>query len=193
MTDQDGNVYKTIVIGTQEWMAENLKASHYRNGDAIPLVTSDSIWAGLSTGATCWYNNDSVNYNCPYGKFYNGYAVADPRNICPAGWHIPSDSEWILIGFFLGEDSIAGGKMKSTATNYWYNPNSAADNTSGFSGLPGGWRYENGTYAFLTADGIWWGFSQGTFVSRHLVYSNGTLYRIYNGVRFGFSVRCLRD
>ena len=97
MTDQDSNVYKTIVIGTHEWMAENLKASHYRNGQAIALVTNNSNWAGLTTGATCWYYNDSATNNCPYGKLYNWYAVADSRHVCPTGWHIPTDAEWNIL------------------------------------------------------------------------------------------------
>jgi hypothetical protein len=99
MTDQQGNVYKTIVIGSQEWMAENLKTSIYRNGEAIANVTDDSQWQVLTTGAWCYYNNDN-QFNCPHGKLYNWYAVADPRNLCPTGWHVPTDGEWnVLIGY----------------------------------------------------------------------------------------------
>jgi uncharacterized protein (TIGR02145 family) len=208
MTDQDGNTYKTIVIGTQEWMAENLKVSHYRNGDLIPVVTNNNTWAGLSTGATCWYNNDSATYNCPYGKLYNWYAAVDARNLCPVGWHVPTDAEWnILVKqidhvadttcFSCTQSSTAGGKMKSTGIQYWLSLNTAADNSSGFSGLPGGIRgIANGTCSFLFNYGYWWSsaqFSTTDALNRVLYNGIGSLYRNYENMRYGFSVRCLRD
>ena len=196
MTDQDGNVYKTIVIGTQDWMAENLKASHYRNGDLIPVVTNPNTWAGLSTGATCWYNNDSATYNCPYGKLYNWYTTVDARNLCPTGWHVPTDAEWTTLGSFLGGDVIGGGKMKSTGTQYWQSPNTAADNSSGFSGLPGGGRTFTGLYASIGTSGFWWSSSQNPTPAawyRSLYYNFGYVNRATNYMQSGFSVRCLRD
>ena len=196
MTDQQGNVYKTIVIGTQEWMAENLKVSHYRNGNPIPLITNSSIWAQLNTGATCWYNNDSVTYNCPYGKLYNWYAVADQRNVCPTGWHVPSDAEWTTLTTFLGGELVAGGKMKSTGTQYWTSPNSDADNSSGFSGLPGGLRYFAGALDDIGYNGYWWSSSQFNGNSawyRGLYYGLSTLGRTNFNKLSGFSVRCLKD
>ncbi|MFN5628176.1 MAG: fibrobacter succinogenes major paralogous domain-containing protein [Bacteroidota bacterium] len=156
ITDQDGNVYKTIVIGTQEWMAENLKSSHYLNGDLIPWVTNEATWGALTTGAACWYNNDSITYNCPYGRLYNWYAVTDTRNVCPTGWHVPSDAEWTTLINHIDTNAVggsnnntAGGKMKSTGTQYWPSPNTDATNESGFSGLPGGGRSSNGAFAAL--------------------------------------------
>ena len=196
MTDQQGNVYKTIVIGTQEWMAENLKVSHYRNGNPIPLITNSSIWAQLNTGATCWYNNDSVTYNCPYGKLYNWYAVADQRNVCPTGWHVPSDAEWTTLTTFLGGELVAGGKMKSTGTQYWTSPNSDADNSSGFSGLPGGLRYFAGALDDIGYNGYWWSSSQFNGNSawyRGLYYGLSTVGRTNFNKLSGFSVRCLKD
>ena len=196
MTDQQGNVYKTIVIGTQEWMAENLKVSHYRNGNPIPLITNSSIWAQLNTGATCWYNNDSVTYNCPYGKLYNWYAVADQRNVCPTGWHVPSDAEWTTLTTFLGGELVAGGKMKSTGTQYWTSPNSDADNFSGFSGLPGGLRYFAGALDDIGYNGYWWSSSQFNGNSawyRGLYYGLSTVGRTNFNKLSGFSVRCLKD
>ena len=196
ITDQDGNTYKTIVIGTQEWMAENLKVSHYRNGDPIPLITNSSIWAQLNTGATCWYNNDSVTYNCPYGKLYNWYAVADQRNVCPTGWHVPSDAEWTTLTTFLGGELVAGGKMKSTGTQYWTSPNSDADNSSGFSGLPGGLRYFAGALDDIGYNGYWWSSSQFNGNSawyRGLYYELSTVGRTNFNKLSGFSVRCLKD
>jgi uncharacterized protein (TIGR02145 family) len=204
MTDQDGNTYKTIVIGTQEWMAENLKASHYRNGNAIPVVTNNTSWQGLTTGATCWYNNDSATYNCPYGKLYNWYAAVDARNLCPAGWHVPTNAEWnTLIGYLDPsfnpnggvQSVIAGGKMKSTGTYYWTGPNTAADNSSGFSGLPGGYRTGWQSYG-VGYFGIWWSSTGDDYedtYDRLLGYDSGVVYRNPWDKLYGFSVRCLRD
>ena len=143
MTDQEGNVYKTIVIGTQEWMAENLKTSIYRNGDVIENVTNNVQWSNLTTGALASYNNDS-QYDCPYGKLYNWYAVADPRHVCPTGWHEPTDGEWTMLTDYLGGEAVAGGKMKSTFTQYWLYLNQYATNESGFSALPGGYSGNSG-------------------------------------------------
>ncbi len=200
LIDQDGNVYKTIVIGTQEWMAENLKASHYRNGDLIPVITSDAAWSGLSSGATIWYNNDSATYNCPYGKLYNWFAVADSRNVCPVNWHVPSDSEWTTLTDYLGGTSVAGGKMKSTGTQYWLSPNMGADNTSGFSSLPNGFRLPNGSFVLIGNYSNWWSSSQNSSISltytawsRFLNYLFDDSTRQYYDKSYGFSVRCLRD
>jgi uncharacterized protein (TIGR02145 family) len=195
MTDQDGNVYKTIVVGTQEWMAENLKASHYRNGDAIALVNDNTTWQGVNTGATCFYNNDSAANNCPYGKLYNWYAASDVRNLCPTGWHVPSDAEWTTLTTFLG-GNVAGGKMKSTGTQYWISPNAAADNSSGFSGLPGGTRNLNGTFDEIGYGGGWWSSTESNTNNawyRSLYYTNGNVGGWNYGKTFGVSVRCLRD
>jgi uncharacterized protein (TIGR02145 family) len=195
MTDQDGNVYKTIVVGTQEWMAENLKASHYRNGDAIALVNDNTTWQGVNTGATCFYNNDIAANNCPYGKLYNWYAASDVRNLCPTGWHVPSDAEWTTLTTFLG-GNVAGGKMKSTGTQYWISPNAAADNSSGFSGLPGGTRNLNGTFDEIGYGGGWWSSTESNTNNawyRSLYYTNGNVGGWNYGKTFGVSVRCLRD
>ena len=196
MTDQDGNVYKTIVIGTQEWMAENLKASHYRNGDLIPVVTTSTTWQNLTTGATCWYNNDSAAYNCPYGKLYNWYAVADIRQLCPTDWHEPSDAEWITLTDFLGGVAVSGGKMKSTGTQYWLSPNTAADNSSGFSGLPNGFISMDGTFDFFGDKGYCWSSTQyATNDARFRLLNSDDGYTdgSYTNKTYGFSVRCIRD
>jgi uncharacterized protein (TIGR02145 family) len=202
MTDQQGNVYKTIVIGNQEWMAENLRTTVYRNGNAIANVTDGNQWAGLTTGAWCYYenNSDSANggqYDCPYGKLYNWYAVADARNVCPTGWHVPTDAEWTTLTTFLGGVSIAGGKMKSTGTQYWLSPNQDATNESGFSGLPGGFRDGfNGDFYDVGDYGNWWSSSESSTASalyNNQVYSNGNAGGDGYNKRGSFSVRCLRD
>jgi uncharacterized protein (TIGR02145 family) len=206
VTDQNGNSYTTIVIGTQEWMAENLRTTTYANGDPIPNVTDNTAWTQLTTGAWAHYNNDS-QYENPYGKLYNWYAVADPRNVCPTNWHVPTDAEWnTLVGYLdpsydpeaIGTQSLtAGGKMKSTGTQYWQTPNEGATNESGFSGLPGGYRNNNnGNFNFLGNNGFWWSASESgaEFAwGRNLGNNVADIYRTNYDKRFGFSVRCLRD
>jgi uncharacterized protein (TIGR02145 family) len=205
MTDQDGNTYKTIVIGTQEWMAENLKASHYRNGAAIDLVTNNTTWAGLTTGATCWYNIDSASYNCPYGKLYNWYAVADSRGMCPIGWHVPSDYEWKILTKFLDSTAdtncancnIAGIFLKSAGTQFWQS--NTANNSSGFSALPGGLRqYSDGAYSDIGGFCYFWSSTQDNIIanaakSRIIYYSQDVASAYSGNKRFGFSVRCTKD
>jgi uncharacterized protein (TIGR02145 family) len=203
MTDQEGNVYKTIVIGSQEWMAENLKTSTYRNGNNIPNITN-SLWFSLNNGAFCNYNNETTG-ECPLGKLYNWYAVVDSRNLCPTGWHIPTNQEWNnLIGELdpnsntianVVQSTIAGGKLKSTETNNWISPNVSPNNESGFSGLGGGGRYFNG-YFDIGNYGIWWSSTSvdsGSAWSRFLYHNNGDIAKSSNLKQDGFSVRCLRD
>ena len=193
MTDQQGNVYKTIVIGTQEWMAENLKTSIYRNGEVIANVT-DNLWGNLSTGAWCNYNNNS-QYECPYGKLYNWYAVADPRHLCPSGWHEPSDVEWSTLKNYLVGGAIAGGKMKVIGTQYWNSPNQGATNESGFSGLPG-YRNSNAYIGIGTYGGWWssWENETSTGWARTLSNGDGSLLQLNAAKQqTGFSVRCLKD
>ncbi|MFN5214507.1 MAG: FISUMP domain-containing protein, partial [Bacteroidota bacterium] len=197
MTDQQGNVYKTIVIGTQEWMAENLKTTIYRNGDAIANVTGENQWVNLLTGAWCFYVNNS-QYDCPYGKLYNWYAVVDSRNLCPTGWHVPTDAEWTTLTSFLGGETVAGGKMKSTGLQYWFSPNQDATNESGFSGLPGGYRYSyyNGNFSLAVRYGLWWSSTESPPTNawyRSLGYNYGNAGRSYDVKQDGSSVRCLRD
>jgi uncharacterized protein (TIGR02145 family) len=200
MTDQQGNVYKTIVIGTQEWMAENLNTSIYRNGDAIPTNLSDSEWSATSNGAWAYYNNDP-SYSCPYGKLYNWYTCVDARQLCPEGWHLPTDAEWTVLTDYLGGEDIAGGKMKTTgniegATGVWYSPNQGAINSSGFSGVPGGGRLTNGDYATIGDEGYWWSSSEsGTNIAfhRNMSFNDDDAIRLYNFKRVGFAVRCLSD
>ena len=195
MTDQQGNVYKTIVIGTQEWMAENLKTTVYRNGNAIDNIIENYQWLDLTTGAWASYNNDN-QYDCPYGKLYNWFAVADPRYLCPTGWHVPTDGEWTALTDYLGGEEFAGGKMKTTGTQYWLDPNQDATNESGFSGLPGGTRNLGGDFGDVISYGLWWSSSEydtGSAWFRDLDWYDGNANRSYGYKQAGFSVRCLRD
>jgi uncharacterized protein (TIGR02145 family) len=200
MTDQEGNVYKTIVIGTQEWMAENLNTSIYRNGENIPTGLDNITWQNTTSGAWAYHSDDSSN-ECPYGKLYNWYTCADERGLCPVGWHVPSDPEWVILSNFLGGESIAGGKMKSTgtldtSTGWWYSPNAGATNFSGFSSIPGGYRLSEGTYSDFYGFSHWWSASENGFgLAWYFTadYSTSNLYRREYTLRDGFSVRCLRD
>jgi uncharacterized protein (TIGR02145 family) len=142
VTDIDGNTYNTVQIGTQVWMSENLKTSRYRNGGSIPYVVGNTEWQALTTGAWSYYNHDEAN-NAVYGKLYNWYTVKGDT-LCPSGWHVPTDAEWTTLTTFLGSD--AGGKMKETGTTLWKSPNTGADNSSGFSARPGGYRYSDGSF-----------------------------------------------
>lgn len=195
LTDQDGNIYKTIQIGTQTWMAENLKVRTYRNGDFIQNIQDSATWYNTITGATCWFNNDSTNFNCPYGKLYNYYAVVDSRNLCPTGWHIPSNNEIILLSDYLGGLSAAGGKMKSTSS-LWNSPNTGATNSSGFSALPGGLRGNGRNFQGLNTGGV---SATNTFVNGGAFYvfgiphSGNNLGNPFYNLSSGVSVRCLKD
>ena len=195
MTDIDVNTYNSVIIGTQEWMSDNLKTTRYCNGDLISNITDNSQWSGLTSGG--WgYNNNTSSNNTIYGKLYNWYAVADSRNVCPCGWHVPSDAEWTILTDYLGGIQVAGGKMKLTGTTLWHSPNINATNSSGFSGQPGGFRYDDGNFVFIGNSGFWWSSSENTIDSayyRDLVYNNGEVYRFNTNKHFGFSVRCLKD
>jgi uncharacterized protein (TIGR02145 family) len=206
LTDIDGNQYNSVIIGTQEWMKENLNVSKYTDGTIIPQVTDPTAWANLTTGAWCYYNNDSANGTI-YGKLYNWYAVAgihdnDPntpnKTLAPTGWHIPTDTEWTTLTTFLGGGSVAGGKMKSTGTNLWISPNIGATNISAFTGLPGSYRHLNGLFPFSgIGDRVnWWSSTEFNAINawyRTLNYCCEDV-GIYNDDKnVGSSVRYIRE
>jgi uncharacterized protein (TIGR02145 family) len=200
MTDQEGNVYKTIVIGAQEWMAENLNTSIYRNGDAIATGLDNAAWSSTDIGAWSYYNNDASNA-CPYGKLYNWYTCVDARGLCPVGWHVPSDAEWTVLADFLGGESVAGGKMKTTGTveagtGLWNAPNTDATNSSGFSSAPSGDRYNDGIFYNIGNVTYWWSSSEigaNLSLGRGLNVLSESISRFEDYTVAGFSVRCLRD
>lgn len=194
VTDYDGNVYNTVTIGTQVWMKENLKVTHYRNGDSVPNVKGNSQWANLSTGAYCDYNNSPDSSNI-YGRLYNWYVVNDSRNIAPIGWHIPTDPEWTTLINYLGGIILAGNKLKESGTTHWIIPNFGATNSSGFTALPGGFRdigYSNlghnsrmYSIAIDSTDSGWY------ITMSHLSSDVGKIKNNYK--HCGISIRCLRD
>lgn len=193
--DYDGNAYPTFTIATQTWMAENLRVTKYRNGDAIPNVTDDAAWAILLSDAYCWYQNDQAT-NAKYGALYNWDAINDSRGLCPQGWHVPTDAEWTTLTSYLGGTSVAGGKMKSISA-LWTSGNTDATNNSGFSGLPGGLRSgPSGLYYNSGSFGSWWSSTAITYSQAwyyRLNYHNGTVNVFSGDKQDGFSVRCLRD
>lgn len=197
-SNDDGNEYQTVAIGAQVWMSENLKVTHYRNGDAIPNVTDGGTWWGLSTGAYCNYNNDK-NKVATYGRLYNWYAVNDSRNIAPVGWHVATNADWQTLVDFLGGNSVAGGKMKENGTTHWASPNIGATNESGFSALPGGFYAYNGDAMFTNfgLTGNWWSSTEfnSTYAWCHFLdyhYSDIFVDSYFNK-RDGLSVRCVKD
>jgi uncharacterized protein (TIGR02145 family) len=195
ITDKDGNVYTSVIIGTQEWMAENLKTTKYNDGTDIPLVTDDHEWIELTTGAYCWYNNDAATYKTPYGALYNWYAV-NTGKLCPTGWRVPTNAEWSQLTDFLGGDDIAGGKLKESGTTHWNSPNTGATNETGFTALPSGYREYHGTYNYVGYNGYWWSSQEGSTThayGRGMYYDISDIYICYFPKLYGWSVRCLRD
>jgi uncharacterized protein (TIGR02145 family) len=196
VTDIDGNIYDTIHIGTQVWLKQNLKATHYTNGDAIANVTDSMAWSNLTTGAYCDYYNTPGN-SSTYGNLYNFYALVESRNLCPKGWHVPTNTEWSTLVTYLGGRSVAGGKLKETGTIHWNTPNYGATNETGFTALSGGGRsFLVGSFVNFGEIGYWWSSSEADIYSawgRKMtsfdikVYTNGYV------KSDGFSVRCIKD
>ena len=197
----------SVTICNQTWMLKNLDVSTYRNGDPIPKVTNATEWANLTTGAYCYYNNDSASYAAIYGKLYNWYAIKDPRGLAPIGWHIPTDAEWNKLVKCLDQNAdtttisavsqsqIAGSKIKSTGIELWENPN-VATNSSGFSALPGGYRVY-GSFSALKLAAVWWTsteYSNQIAWDRDILNSSGVINRRGLGWKNnGCSVRCIKD
>ena len=207
IADIDGNVYNIVTIGTQVWMAENLKTTKYNDGTAIPNIIDNTIWAATTTGAYGDYNNTPQNSTI-YGRLYNWYAVDNSspfkvthnggKNVCPTSWHVPSDAEWTILTTFLGGEAVAGGKLKETGTTHWLSPNSGATNEMGFTALPGGYRYGS-QYNLIGSRGSWWSTSMDLSYpsyawSRVMSYLNDiSVHRNSSDEPHGFSVRCVRD
>lgn len=201
VADIEGNVYKTIQTGSQNWMAENLKTAKFNDGSAIPNVTDDNVWSALTTPAFCWYQNDPSSYKAVFGALYNWFAASSGK-LCPAGWHVPSTAEWADLINYLGGENEAGGKLKEGGNYNWFYPNTGATNESGFTALPGGIHNytidDLGPWIYVGSVGSWWSSDTGT----GLYYPAMTLnlydikaYLVSDGQDYhsGLSVRCLKD
>jgi len=193
VTDIDGNTYYTVLIGTQEWMAENLKVTRYRNGDAIPNVTDIALWTNATEGAWCTYNNNPANKGV-YGLLYNFYAVADSRSLCPTGWHVPSDTEWTTLTDYLGGEAVAGLKLKVAK---WESSAPGSNNISGFTALPAGSRYGyDGLFSTQDRDATFWTssiYNAKTSWYRGLYYLYPSVFRETSDNKGGHSLRCIKD
>jgi uncharacterized protein (TIGR02145 family) len=195
VTDVDGNTYSTVVIGTQTWMAENLRTTKYRDGSSIPVVTDSTSWKSLSTGACCNYKNSASN-GAVYGLLYNWLAVNDSRKIAPAGWHVPTDNEFSILVNYLGGADLAGESLKETGTLHWESPNPYASNQSGFTALPAGYRNVAAEYLQLKLNTYFWSSTPNTSTAaQYLGIDQGTttIYRNGWNVKAGLSVRCIKD
>ena len=199
VTDIDGNIYNTVEIGSQCWIARNLEVEHYQNGDEIPML-SNYEWIYTVNGARAVFAGNPINKNL-YGLLYNWHTLNDTRGLCPSGWHVPSDLEWTELTDLLGGELVAGGALKELGilgigTGLWQSPNAEATNTAGFSGLPGGYREYYGTYFYLGFYGFWWSSSEFDSTNawrRRLDYHTGNVARFGTNKQFGMSVRCLKN
>ena len=195
VTDIDGNTYTTVIIGTQEWMVENLKTTKFNDGTAITLVSTDASWKALTTAGYCWYKNDETTYKATYGALYNYYAAINSK-ICPTGWHLPTNDEWAVLESALGGDTMVGGRMKEKGTAHWNAPNYGADNRGGFTALPAGYRDGDGIFDFNGRCGRWWSATELSIVSawyRSTFYSNAQSQRGYGSKNYGYAIRCVKD
>jgi uncharacterized protein (TIGR02145 family) len=195
VVDYDGNTYDTVNIGTQVWMRQNLKVTHYNDGTPLPNVTDSVVWGHLSTAARCYYNNDSAAWNPVYGALYNGYTVTAGRNICPSGWHVSTDMDWQTAEAYLGTED-AGGMMKEAGTEHWVSPNAGATNSSGFTGLPGGMRGPTNLFQAMGENGLWWTstpFNDEVIWSTYLWTMNTYVDHNPTPKYPGLSIRCVQD
>jgi len=189
VTDIEGNVYKTVIIGTQTWMGENLKTTKLTDGSAIQFVTDNTAWPNLATPAYCWYNNDEAAYKNTYGALYNWHTV-NTGKLCPTGWHVPAEEEWKTMIAYLG-GAYAGDKLQEKGTTHWENQNDGATNESGFTALPGGLRVNNGEFAALSLASYWWCSTEDKPEARFVGCYDSGVERGANSKQFGLSVRCI--
>lgn len=186
--------YKTVTIGTQTWMAENLRTAKYNDGTKIPLVTDNTAWLNLATPGFCWYNNDSTTFKNLDGALYNWYTV-NTGKLCPVGWHVPTDAEWSTLTTYLGGESIAGAKLKEAGTSYWSSPHPGVTNETGFTALLAGWRYFDGDYV-RAFNSFWWSSTESSATEaweRGMYAGWKSVGRVKGDKRNGISVRCVRD
>lgn len=194
VSDADNNLYHSVTIGTQTWMKENLKTTHFNDNTNIPIITGDWDWDHLTTPACCWYNNNESTYKNDYGALYNWYSV-NTGKLCPSGWHVPSDLEWQALINYLGGGSVAGTKLKESGTEHWWTPNPNATNVSGFTARPAGNRGTNGVFGNIYLDAYFWHSTEYTSSAGQITYIQylpNAYIDPYNKY-YGASVRCIKD
>lgn len=198
VTDIEGNKYKTIVAGNQEWMLENLKTTKYKDGTDIPLVEQKNVWNETTTPGYCWYDNNVENKEL-LGALYNWHAV-NTGKLCPSGWHVPSDEEWTQLTEFLGGIDVAGEIVKEATMKSWEAPNTKQNSDIGIKGLLGGYRYGyfwgDGNFYEKGLNGYFWtstGYTDTHSLTRTVNSSRSKVYRSVFVKNNGFSVRCVKD
>jgi len=196
VTDIDGNVYNTVIIGRQVWMKENLKTTKYNDNTAIPYISSDTAWVDLTTDAYCNYDNNPLNSDT-YGRVYNWYVVASTnyKNVCPTGWHVPTQVDWGILITYIGGLGTAAGKLKEEGTIHWLKPNKGATNETGFTALPGGIR-GSGEFDGVGLLGLWWMSEESSKTHAwNCIIMNYRKDAMLSTARKdgGFSVRCIKD
>lgn len=198
VTDIEGNTYSTVKIGTQTWMAENLKTTKYRNGNSIGTTTPATLLISAESAPKYqWAYAGNESNVATYGRLYTWYAATDSRNICPTGWHLPTGAEWTALTTYLGGESVAGSKLKEAGTSHWQSPNTRTTNSSGFTALPGGYRSNNGTFYSIGFGGSWWSSTEAAadnaWYRSMIDYSDDALSFYGFDKTYGFSVRCIKD
>jgi uncharacterized protein (TIGR02145 family) len=192
--DYDGNYYGTAVIGTQTWFTENLRTTRYNNGTAIPYITNKTTWSNLTVGAYSSYEN-AID-NC-FGYLYNWYATSNGGGLCPTGYHVPTNDDFITLRDYLGGNSVAGGKMKTKGLVWWRTPNANATNSSGFNAYPAGRRLYNGNFNFFGETATFWSQTNGSGINFkklvQLEYDNDNLDFQEDDPNNGYSIRCIKD
>jgi uncharacterized protein (TIGR02145 family) len=195
LSDVEGNTYKTVKIGSQVWMAENLKTTKLNDGADIQLITIDTAWADLITPGYCWYANDAASFKDIYGALYNGYSLSSGK-LCPVGWHVPVKDDWQTLRDFIGDSLTAGGKLKETGTAHWLSPNLGADNSSGYTAVGAGIRYFEGTFASVLSYASFWsatGADNDDNWYTGLYFDDASFVIDNANKKNGFSVRCIKD
>jgi uncharacterized protein (TIGR02145 family) len=197
VTDVEGNIYNTVTIGNQVWTTSNLKTTRLNDNSPIPRIEDNSPWSSLHTYAYCWYKNDESSNKITYGALYNWYAV-NTGKLCPYGWHVPDESEWVALTNYLGGEWVASGKLKEQGTVHWESPNTGASNDYGFSALPGGYRtgLSSGSFYTRTYYGWWWSSTEADSIgarARVMTYDASELVSGKGLKKNGYSVRCIKD
>jgi uncharacterized protein (TIGR02145 family) len=196
VSDIDGNTYKTIKIGGKTWMAENLRTTRYNDGTEIQLITEGSRWRDATEGGYCWYNNsEETSFREKYGALYNSYVIAK-GNICPEGWSVPTKEDWLKLREDLGDTTTGGGRLKDKGTENWQAPNKGANNNSGFTALPAGIRYFEGTFSSFSYFTGFWSTSDFSICSAwyiSLYYGDAIIKTNYTQKKTGFSIRCIKN